>query len=434
MLSRTDATKILIRSIDNHSFPAIFRKVNIQKKKKSTFIKYDNILSMKKVLILSAIFWSSISSSQDLNWNTVSYTTGSLSANFGSIGSPASTVSMNITGNTNRIDAGFPVKYIANPPGSADDCSVNCALRSSVTFASLAETIIYTFSFSPAVSGLSFRIYDIDGTNASSGDQANVTASGPSGAEIITLTNLNTPASTITGSGTTSATVTGTQGNTGDHQTNVSISGFVSTLVIVYANNPANPAAGNRSFSIGNMDWTGVLPVRWISFSGRMQASGSVDLNWITETEINASHYEIERSKDGQNYTAIGQLAARGGGRNTYLFTDASPGPGNSFYRIRQVDIGGRFEFSNIVLIRPGKNNGSGFTITPNPASQYILVSSAANVQISRLQLYDVTGRLLYESKTGMNRIDISSFRPGLYNVKIENKSGDIFTESFIKR
>jgi hypothetical protein len=389
---------------------------------------------MKKLILFSAFFWGVVSSAQDLNWNTVSYTTGSLSANFGSIGSPPSTVSMNITGNTNRIDAGFPVKYIANPPGPGDDCIVNCALRTSVTFASLTENLTYTFSFSPAVSGLSFRIYDIDGTDASSGDQANVTASGPTGSQNITMTNLNTPASTITGSGTTSATVRGTQGNTTDHQTLVSISGFVSTLVIVYGNNPNNPTAGNRSFSIGNMNWTGTLPVRWISFSGWMQTNGSVDLNWITETEINTSHYEIERSKDGQNYTVVGQLAARGSDRNIYRYIDASPGSGNSFYRIRQFDIGGRFEFSNIVLIRPGKNNDSRFTITPNPASQYILVSSAANVQISRLQIFDVTGRLQYESISGINRVDISSFRPGLYTVKIENKSGDIFTASFMKK
>ena len=183
---------------------------------------------------------------QDLNWNTVTYTTGSLSTGFGSIGTPASTVSLNITGSTARIDAGFPTKYTANPPGSGDDCAVNCALRTRVTFVTIAETVVYTFTFSPAVSGLSFRIYDIDGTDAS-GDQANVTATGPSGAQNITMTNLNTPPSTITGSGTTSATATGTQGDTGDDQVQVSISGFVNTLTITYANNPANPILANPS-------------------------------------------------------------------------------------------------------------------------------------------------------------------------------------------
>jgi hypothetical protein len=391
---------------------------------------------MKKVLILSSIFWSSISWSQDLNWNTSGYTTGNLTHNFGSIGTPASTAGMTISGNTGIINAGFPILYAANWPGAGSCGGVNCALRTLATFTTTAQTIVYTFSFSPAVSGLSFSVYDIDGngTAGASGirDVLNVTATNGITPQNITMTDID-GITTVTGSGTTTPVATASSTSSTDNRVNVSIAGFVTSLVVTFATDPTG-AAGTKSFSIGNMDWTGVLPVRWISFSGRMQTNGSVDLNWITETEINASHYEIERSKDGQIYTAIGQLAARGGGRNTYIFTDANPGPGNSFYRIRQVDIGGRFEFSNIVLIRPGKNNGSGFTITPNPASQYILVSAAANVQISRLQVYDVAGRLLYESKTGMNRIDISSFRPGLYNVKIENKSGDIFTESFIKR
>src|SRR5687767_10742814 len=122
---------------------------------------------MRKTPLLALLFVMSDISAQDLNWNTVTYTTGDLSSNFGSIGSPASFVSMNITGNTNRIDGGFPVKYIANPPGSGNDCSVNCALRSSVTFVDLNESIIYTYTFSSAVTTLSFTIYDIDGNSTS---------------------------------------------------------------------------------------------------------------------------------------------------------------------------------------------------------------------------------------------------------------------------
>lgn len=370
---------------------------------------------------------------QDLNWNTVTYTTGSLSTGFGSIGTPASTVSLNITGSTARIDAGFPTKYTANPPGSGDDCAVNCALRSVITFATLAETIVYTFTFSPAVSGLSFRIYDIDGDNTS-GDRATVTASGPSGAQNITMSNLNTPASTIAGSGTTSASATGTQGNTGDHQTQVSISGFVNTLTITYANNPANPSAGNRSFSFGNLSWAGTLPVKWISFTGKKQNNGSAELKWITENEINADKYIVEKSKDGQNFVSIGELAVTGGiSRNTYSFIDPNPGVGNALYRIKQLDIDGRFEYSGIVVIKQN-NELTTATVFPNPAKDFLQISLPGNVQLQRIQVFDASGKLIIQSKNSTGKLDISILKPGVYNLQIENTSGEIFRKSFIKQ
>jgi hypothetical protein len=388
---------------------------------------------MKKFLIGATFLCPLFSLSQDLNWNTVSYTTGSLSANFGSIGSPASTVSMNITGNTGRIVAGFPVKYIANPPGSGDDCSVNCALRSSVTFAAVSETIVYTFSFSPSVSGLSFRIYDIDGDNDPSGDQANVTASGISGAQIITMSNLNTPASTITGSGTTSATVTGTQGNTTDHQTQVTISGFIHTLVITYTNNPANPSAGNRSFSIGNMSWAGVLPVRWVSFSGKQADNGSVELNWKTADELNIDKYIIERSKDGQAYTDAGEVNAVNCSSCNYSFVDNNSGPGNTFYRIRQVDADGKQSYSNVLLIRKTDVRSSRIILSPNPANEILLITTTGNVQLKKIEFFSTTGQMVLQQKNGTNRIDISRLKPGIYQVRAENSAGEIFTESFLK-
>ena len=262
---------------------------------------------MKLLLVLSALLSTSLLFAQNLNWNTVSYTTGSLSTNFGTIGLPATTTSLTITGSTAQINSGFPIKYIANPPGSGNDCSVNCALRSSITYTTLAQSTIYTFTFLPAVTGLSFNLYDVDGDN-SNGDQAVVTASGSS-AQNITMTSLDAGGPTVTGSGTTTATARGTQGNTTDQRVGISIIGGVTSLVITYSNNPSG-SAGNRSFSIGNMNWSGTLPVKIASFSGRKIAANSVLLKWKTENEVNLSKYEIERSTDGLNFIHTGVVNA----------------------------------------------------------------------------------------------------------------------------
>lgn len=389
---------------------------------------------MKKALytLLSILLFNTLSRSQDFNWNTVSYTTGSLSTNFGSLGSPASTVSLNITGNTGTINSGFPVKYTADPSGTSNDCSVSCALRSSVTFTALNQTVVYTYTFSPAVTGITFRIYDIDGTDASSGDQATVTATSGMTAQNISMTTLS--GATITGSETTTATVRGTQGNTTDDFTDVTVNSGITSLVITYSNNPNNPSAGNRSFSIGNMNWSGVLPVHFISFSGKKENNGTVKLKWTAEENDNADHYSIERSKNGQLYSEIGQFNAGNSGRNTYSFTDVNPGAGNSFYRIKQTDRNGQFEFSNIVLIKEGKNSDVAFTVFPNPATERITITTSGNAQIKRIQLYDAGGRMLYESKNAGNNIDITSLKSGVYWIKAEDASGEIYRTSFLKK
>lgn len=386
---------------------------------------------MKNTLWLLALLCTSSCFSQNLNWNTVSYTTGSLSTNFGSIGSPATTVSLNITGNTNRINGSFPVKYAANPSGTSNDCAVNCALRSSVTFVATGEVVSYTFTFSPAVTGLSFRIYDIDGTDASSGDQATVTAVNGSTGQNITMTTPSGP--TITGSGTTTAIARGTQGNTTDDFADVSIISGVTSVTISYANNPNNPGAGNRSFSIGNFNWSGVLPVKWVSFTGNRQSNGSVLLKWATSSETAVLKYIIERSKDGLQYTAISELAALGNSSlNNYSASDPSPGSGNSLYRIRQVDIEGQYHFSGVVLIREVSDNKD-ISIFPNPSKSMIQVTVAGNVQFRSIKIFDAAGRLVINNTNGNGRLDIQSLKNGFYQLQAENNEGHLYKTSFIR-
>lgn len=386
---------------------------------------------MKNTLWLLALLCTSSCFGQDLNWNTVSYTTGNLSTNFGSIGSPATTVSLNITGNTNRINGSFPIKYAANPSGTANDCAVNCALRSSVTFVATGELVAYTFTFSPAVTGLSFRIYDIDGTDASSGDQATVTAVNGSTGQNITMTTPSGP--TITGSGTTTAIARGTQGNTTDDFADVSIISGVTSLTVSYANNPNNPGAGNRSFSIGNFSWSGVLPVKWVSFSGNRQSNGSVLLKWATTSETAVLKYVIERSKDGQQYTAISEVPALGNSSlNTYTAFDPAPGSGNSLYRIRQVDMDGQFSFSGIVMIKE-LSAYKDISIFPNPSRSLIQITVPGNVQFSSIKIFDATGRLVINAARSNGQVDIRSLKNGVYHLQAENNDGLRYKTNFIK-
>ena len=68
-------------------------------------------------------------------------------------------------------------------------------------------------------------------------------------------------------------------------------------------------------------------------------------LSWKTASEINNSHFEIERSNNGKDFIKIGEIAGQGTSNSTkrYQFTDKNPGSAQQYYRLKQVDFDGKF-------------------------------------------------------------------------------------------
>jgi Secretion system C-terminal sorting domain len=385
---------------------------------------------MKLGCVLYAFIYSSIhisANAQDLNWNSVAYTTGSLNSNFGSIGNPGVSVSLNFTGYTAGLAAGSPAKRIATPQaGTGTVCTQFCALRSAPTFSNpTTQSLVLTFTFSPAISPLSFPIYDIDGTGSVI-DSIRITASGPSGAQVITAANVNPATSFIYGSGSTSVVVKGGTGNLTDPQTNVFVSGYVNTLVLTFM--------GQGSFSVGNMSWAIALPVKWISFTGNKTNTGVVDLKWITENEDQCDYYIIERSKDGLQFQEIARTSPKRESRNSYSFTDNNPNPGNNYYRIVEIDMDGRKGYSKIIAITQSSKDEHTFTVTPNPSSDYILLNSTENARLKKIEIYNSVGKKMYQSQQENSRINIDFLSSGMYFLKSESTEGKTFSAKFLKR
>jgi len=382
-----------------------------------------------KILLFTLPFTSLFSfftAAQDLNWNTSAIPNNSLSFNFGSIGSPASSVTYAVTG-PGTITAG-PTRFTT---AQGDN-----AWRTAITFAAVSDLKTYTLTFNPAVCNLSFIIYDIDGNNTS-GDRAIINANYLGSAQNITMTALDPGfpggAPTITGSGTSTATGTGTQGNQTDDRVQISIPGCTSTLTIQYGNNPAG-AAGGRSFSIGNLSWTGsTLPVAFAHFSGQKIADGIVSLKWKTENEVNVSKYEIERSTDGNNFISAGFINTLSPDGN-YVFTDYTPTEGVLFYRIKEIDLDARFQYSSIIALRFTTGVKPGITVFPSPANQYIYITTNDNSQLNKIMIFTSDGKMLLQKNNPGNRIDISNLPAGLFRVKTVSKTGEVFHSSFMKR
>ncbi len=95
------------------------------------------------------------------------------------------------------------------------------------------------------------------------------------------------------------------------------------------------------------------LPVDLISFSATAEED-RVKLQWSTASEENSELFEIQRSADGRNFETIGKVNARGNSDTTtdYLFYDNDPFSGNNYYRLKQIDLDDKFEYSPVEVVR----------------------------------------------------------------------------------
>ena len=176
---------------------------------------------------------------------------------------------------------------------------------------------------------------------------------------------------------------------------------------------------------------TAILPVELSAFTANVN-NRSVVLNWTTETEINNQGFEIERRSAEGQFATIGHVSGNGTTteRKQYSFTDASVEAGKYFYRLKQIDFNGTFEYSNEVsaeiVAAPVE-----FALDqnyPNPFNPTTSISfSLAEPTFVKLAVYNLLGEEVQVLKNEyMNagsfdvRFDAASIPSGMYLYKIE--------------
>lgn len=138
------------------------------------------------------------------------------------------------------------------------------------------------------------------------------------------------------------------------------------------------------------------LPVELVSFTGA-RVGKKVNLAWQTVTELNNSGFEVERSKDDANWIKIAFVE---GYQTTnspkfYNFTDQPGSSEKLYYRLKQIDNDGTFEYSNVVEMAEivPKN----FFLSqnfPNPFNPATTIEFSIPEQgFVTLKIYDMTGR-----------------------------------------
>jgi hypothetical protein len=195
------------------------------------------------------------------------------------------------------------------------------------------------------------------------------------------------------------------------------------TTDILSALRTSNPDAGAY-------EWAPPLPVTLLNFSGAITGETN-QLSWTTATEANNKGFELQRSIDGRNFTGLVFVDSRGEGGNSsvalsYSFNDLKPFAGTGYYRLKQYDKDGRFNYSNTVVLRRKVNETTISAVYPNPAKSElnILINSPVAAKVTVI-IADLTGKSVAQKSLGLvageNREgwDIQSLAAGSYIIKV---------------
>lgn len=179
-----------------------------------------------------------------------------------------------------------------------------------------------------------------------------------------------------------------------------------------------------RSWTLSNL--TSPLPVELVLFKAECKAPVVV-VEWTTASEQGNSHFMVQRSSDGQFFEDIGRVesAQEGVGITQYSFTDAAP-HAHAIYRLQQVDLDGTVAYGPLHAVDCTTYGAPSIVHAWDAVDGIGIVLSMPFDQERTLEVYDASGKLLWQTRTGLaqgsTHLMLPGYdrAPGLYVIRSE--------------
>lgn len=144
-------------------------------------------------------------------------------------------------------------------------------------------------------------------------------------------------------------------------------------------------------------------------------------ITWTTGSEVNSSHYEIERSTDGTNWVRIDNVRGAGNSTTTRNYQYLDLQGGDAFYRIKQVDLDGRYVHTAVKRVSCNSRNIT-VALFPVPTPNILNIAVRSDKMIrTDLQVIDMSGRIVKRQSVVINNgntnltLDLSNLPSGEY-------------------
>lgn len=162
------------------------------------------------------------------------------------------------------------------------------------------------------------------------------------------------------------------------------------------------------------------MPVDLVAFTAKAAGKEDVLLQWETAQEINNDYFDIEHSTDGSRFQAIGREPAKSNAANQYTFLHRNATPGIHYYRLKQTDHDGAFQYSPVVNL---SLSNDGIQVSPNPVTHRLYVRGE-NLGGASFTVWGQTGKTLVQgtfAEAGDTfDLDVSALPEGFYVLEIQ--------------
>jgi fibronectin-binding autotransporter adhesin len=173
------------------------------------------------------------------------------------------------------------------------------------------------------------------------------------------------------------------------------------------------------------------LPVTWLKLSAEWLGP-DVIVQWTTAQETDNANFEIQRSSDGRTFTTVGSVAGSGTvtTESHYRFEDKAPGYYKHYYRIKQIDFSGKFDYSNIIMLSAGEVAPEKWSAYPNPYHAEVLQLARTGGEYTtdiRVDIYSAQGRQESLISGSVDEVNVqlaklsSTLTPGTYLFRISS-------------
>ena len=167
------------------------------------------------------------------------------------------------------------------------------------------------------------------------------------------------------------------------------------------------------------------LPVTFTGLNLKKENCG-IAVNFTSENEINLNHYEVEYSSNGINFQKAGNIPTNS--IRNYQFklnVPASFASGSVYVRIKSVDNDGKFQYSEIKMLKNLCDEKSTIFLYPNPVSgkqSFVTIANKAGRFVNgryTLALFDFSGKLLNNNQQIL--LNVSDFKYNIDNLPVGN-------------
>lgn len=170
------------------------------------------------------------------------------------------------------------------------------------------------------------------------------------------------------------------------------------------------------------------LPIELLTFEAAYNGK-TVDVKWITASEVNNNYFTVERSTNAIDFNDIGTVPSKAINGNSsspldYYLNDADVQSGIYYYRLKQTDFNGTYNYSNIVSVTI--DDDAIFIIKPNPTTTTSdVIYTCFGSENATLKVFDYRGRLVVSKDLlctkgqNISTIDLSEQPDGMFFVTL---------------